>query len=132
MRLEWSLTPLHCLLLTLLLLLLLLGEVITHTADLQEALAVAGCDLRAIVVELAIINVVLMLGVDWECGCARVSSLRISTTPGDGSRTSWRRGAKSRRATSALLSSKVVHHLFFTSFRVKRTQLKLQNNNQLD
>ena len=38
-------------------------SIITHTANLQEALAVAASDLGAIVVELAIIDVVFMLSV---------------------------------------------------------------------
>lgn len=39
---------------------------IAHTANLQEAFAVTACDLGAIVVELAIVDVVLMLSVNRE------------------------------------------------------------------
>ena len=38
-------------------------SIITHTANLQEALAVAASDLGAIIVELAIIDIVFMLSV---------------------------------------------------------------------
>ena len=41
-------------------------SIISHTANLQEALAVTARDLCAIVVELAIIDVILMLSVHAE------------------------------------------------------------------
>jgi len=83
-RLERSLSTLRRLLLTLLLLLLLLGEIVSHTADLQEAFAVTRGDLSAIVIELTVINVILMLSVDWErCG-AWVRSLSFSYSVWDG------------------------------------------------
>ena len=81
--LEWPLTSLHSLLLILLLLLLLLGKIIAHTTDLQEALAVAGSNLRAIVVKLAIIDVILMLRIDWEGSGARIRSLSVSSSTWD-------------------------------------------------
>lgn len=42
----------------------MLLAIIAHTANLQEAFAIAAGDLSAIVVELAIIDVVLMLCID--------------------------------------------------------------------
>ena len=44
----------------------ILLSVVAHTANLQEALAVTTGDLRAIVIELAIIDVIFMLGVNGE------------------------------------------------------------------
>lgn len=46
------------------LVLLLLRQVIAHATDLQKAFTIAGSNLGAIVVELAIVDVVLMLRID--------------------------------------------------------------------
>ena len=43
---------------------LLLSTIIPHTANLQEALAVTTCDLCAVVIELAVVDILLVLGVN--------------------------------------------------------------------
>ena len=120
--LERPLTSFHGLSLVLLLLLLLLSEVITHTADLQETFAITRGNLGTIVVKLTIIDIILMLGVDWEGSCAWIGSLCISSSTWNCTGSGWL--PICRCSTSALLYS-VLSHLVseFSSFRVKNTFL---------
>ena len=43
---------------------LLLSTIISHTTNLQEAFAVTAGDLCAIVIELAVVDILLVLGID--------------------------------------------------------------------
>ena len=44
---------------------LLLSTVISHTTNLQEAFAVTASDLGAIVIELAVVDILFVLGIDF-------------------------------------------------------------------
>ena len=43
---------------------LILLAIISHAANLQEAITVTACNLSSIVIELTIIDIIFMLGVD--------------------------------------------------------------------